>query len=332
MFIYPSAASSHRRRQRAARRLDPAAGHRDSRSMVRRSRKWASRILEHISPDLVRVVRITSHRARSDAAPPVWPPECRPVRRRARIRVQVTAPPSVIEIDSGRQLFVDDYLIEATTLTRVCRTAVVRPRPVVAPDQPWEGGDNPTATVFSDGVVWDPRDRAFKMWYMAGYAGATCYATSPDGVSWAKPHLDVVPGTNIVNAVPRDSSTVWLDRADLGTGPFQDGRVRSRQRHDAPAAVRVTRRHPFDGAETPQTGDRTTFFFNPFRQRWVFSIRAGGEIGGRPRHRRYVEAASFEAARWTQGMQHMDFERCAGSPSRRLQDGASALQPRLRRV
>jgi hypothetical protein len=47
-------------------------------------------------------------------------------------------------------------------------------------------------------------------------------------------------------------------------------------------------------------GDRTTFFYNPFRERWVYSLRAG--IPGDPRVRRYWEAKDFlRDAQWELG-------------------------------
>jgi hypothetical protein len=39
-----------------------------------------------------------------------------------------------------------------------------------------------------------------------------------------------------------------------------------------------------------KTGDRSTFFYNPFRQRWVFSIRSSSRLG---RSRNYWETADF---------------------------------------
>jgi hypothetical protein len=39
-------------------------------------------------------------------------------------------------------------------------------------------------------------------------------------------------------------------------------------------------------------------FYNPFRQVWVYSIRAGGEVGGSPRHRLYLEQPEFGSDRW----------------------------------
>ena len=123
------------------------------------------------------------------------------------------SPPSIIPIDVGRQLFVDDFLIEHTTLKRVFHRAEYLPdNPILKPDKPWEReGGYPTAMVFSDGVWYDPKDHLFKMWYMGGYCRSTCYAFSEDGINWVKPKLDVIPGTNIVHTARRDSSTVWLD-------------------------------------------------------------------------------------------------------------------------
>src|SRR5438094_259837 len=124
-------------------------------------------------------------------------------------------PPAVIPIDVGRQLFVDDFLIDRTTLTRTYHAAKYHPdTPILKPDQPWEKEGGPMAMVFSDGVWYDPKDRLFKMWYMGGLTRTTCYATSKDGLKWDKPVLDVKKGTNVVQPDPRDSVTVWLDLDD----------------------------------------------------------------------------------------------------------------------
>ena len=45
-------------------------------------------------------------------------------------------PPAVIPIDAGRQLFVDDFLIDSTTLTRTYYTAEYHPdNPILKPEQ-----------------------------------------------------------------------------------------------------------------------------------------------------------------------------------------------------
>jgi hypothetical protein len=47
--------------------------------------------------------------------------------------------PAVIRIDLGRQLLVDDFLIEKTTLQRTFHRAQYHPAsPVLKPDKPWE--------------------------------------------------------------------------------------------------------------------------------------------------------------------------------------------------
>jgi hypothetical protein len=46
-------------------------------------------------------------------------------------------------------------------------------------------------------------------------------------------------------------------------------------------------------------GDRSTAFLNPFRNTWVFSLRAE-DASGLHRYRRYAESAEFSTARWDQ--------------------------------
>ena len=48
--------------------------------------------------------------------PSPWPPSLQEIPREPVTPVYLTAPPSVIPIDIGRQLFVDDFLIDTTTL------------------------------------------------------------------------------------------------------------------------------------------------------------------------------------------------------------------------
>ncbi|MCE9608126.1 MAG: hypothetical protein K8U03_24840 [Planctomycetia bacterium] len=209
----------------------------------------------------------------------------------------LTSPPAVIKIDVGRQLFVDDFLIEKSTLTRTFHRPDYHPSgPVVRPDQPWERqGDFPMAAVFSDGVWYDPKDRLFKMWYMGGYRACTCYAVSQDGIVWEKPKLDIQAGTNIVSTGDRDSAIVWLDHEE----PDPARRYKLFRAH----------REVIDGrgnwffqihvsADGIHWGDvvarsasiypRSTVFRNPFRKRWEYGIRkdSSTQVG---RCRRYFE-------------------------------------------
>ena len=150
--------------------------------------------------------------------PREWPPRLSDfptsVEKDPIVPPYLNAPPAVIPIDVGRQLFVDDFLIAETTLKRTFHLPKYHlASPVLKPDKPWEmkNADHAAAMVFSDGVWYDPKDQLFKMWYLVGESAATGYATSRDGIHWDKPSLDVRPPTNIVQPGGRDSSTVWLD-------------------------------------------------------------------------------------------------------------------------
>jgi hypothetical protein len=205
-------------------------------------------------------------------------------------------PPAVIPIDGGRQLFVDDFLIAETTLTRTHHTATYHAAtPVLRPDQAWEQEGGPTAMVFSDGVWYDPKERLFKMWYMGGMTRATCYATSKDGLRWEKPILDVKPGTNIVQPERRDSVIVWIDLGEPDPGRryklFRSWRSPTHR-----SGWEMTVYFSADGihwgqpvAASGPCGDRNTVFYNPFRKVWVYSVRTNDRRLGRTRG--YAESA-----------------------------------------
>ncbi|MCD6351309.1 MAG: glycosyl hydrolase family 32 [Armatimonadetes bacterium] len=239
--------------------------------------------------------------------PSPWPPrDVKLDRRPIPLPPWVTSPPEVIPIDVGRQFFVDDFLIEATDLTRTFHAAeYYEHNPVLKPDRPWELKRGPAAMVFSDGVFYDPADELFKMWYMGGYARATCYAFSRDGLHWEKPELDVVPGTNIVETTPRDSNVVWLDLQ--APDPAQRYKMVVYPHPERSGALDVF--YSADGihwgkpvARTGPCGDRTTAFFNPFRQVWVYSLREYIREGGIGRCRRYWECKDLvSGAQWQAG-------------------------------
>jgi len=186
----------------------------------------------------------------------------------------LVSPPEVIPIDVGRQLFVDHFLIEETTLRRTFHAAEYYPEnPVLRPDKPWEeraGRGN--AMVFSDGAWYDPQERLYKLWYLG--QGATLYATSKDGLRWEKPALDVQPGTNIVHVASRDSATVWLDLEEKD--PQRRYKFLYSSGHMRPLVLHFSADGIHWGnavAKSPPAADRSTFFWNPFRRVWVYSLR-----------------------------------------------------------
>ncbi|MGE0359498.1 MAG: Ig-like domain-containing protein [Vicinamibacterales bacterium] len=233
--------------------------------------------------------------------PADWPPHPAAYPAHAPTPPYLTAPPAVIPIDVGRQLFVDDFLVESTTMSRTFHQPVYHPsNPLVFPDRPWEGG---YALAYSDGVFYDPSDQLFKMWYMAGELRShTSLAVSTNGITWDKPVFDVLPGTNVV--IPntgRDSNSVWLDHYE--TDPARRFKAGwwygGMQLASSPDGIHWGPREYSSGT----TGDRSTFFYNPFRRKWVFSLRSADgtspeliETRRYGRVRRYAEGATLVEA------------------------------------
>ena len=94
-------------------------------------------------------------------------------------------PPENIFIDIGRQLFVDDFLIETTTLQRVYGSPEkYAGNPVLTAETALElnGDNNDAAVPKSGGLWWDPHENIFKLWYEAGWINTICYATSTNGI------------------------------------------------------------------------------------------------------------------------------------------------------
>jgi hypothetical protein len=238
-----------------------------------------------------------------------WPPQQRSLIDAAMIPPYLADPPAVIPIDVGRQLFVDDFLIEESTLNRTYHRAEYHSgNPVLRPTTRWERYDdtaerthtrsNWAAMVFSDGVFWDPRERLFKMWYMGGYVQSACLALSRDGLNWERPILDVVPGTNVVHRELRDSTTVWLD---LAAGSADRYKMAWFDGSEAALMFFTSRDgiHWSSAGKSGPTGDRSTMFYNPFRRVWVFSLRETTSSVLGARIRRYIESPEFPpATRW----------------------------------
>ena len=213
-------------------------------------------------------------------------------------------PPAVIPIDVGRQLFVDDFLIEKTDLARTYHMPTkYEGNPVLKPEAELElnGEFNDAAVPKSGGVWWDPEAKLFKMWYEAGWIHTICYATSEDGIHWTRPDLDIVPGTNQV--LPTDlTPDSWTVVPDWNAaGKIERYVMRMQPPGATQPGICMTSAdgiHWENRTETGVAGDRSTMFYNPFREKWVHSIRSS--FRGRSRH--YWESDDFLGkAKWEPG-------------------------------
>ena len=215
--------------------------------------------------------------------------------------------PRVVPIDLGRQLFIDDFLIEATDLKRQFHQPKYHEKsPILKPEMAWEKSKTAAfAAPFSDGVWFDSKQKMFMMWYRSA-TGRTCLALSEDGVEWKRPELDLEPTSNVVLKSNRDAATVVLDyQADDEKERFKlfEARTKKSPYH---IALRVSADGKKWSDEVKVSGpswDRSTIFYNPFRSLWVASIRGHDHVGqeGVHRLRCYREANNArDVLGWTQ--------------------------------
>jgi len=226
--------------------------------------------------------------------PDEWPPDYGALTRDPMPVPYLENPPAVVPIDVGRQLFVDDFLIEESTLKRTFHQPEIYKEPVIKPEEKRAGM---YAAPFSGGACYDPADNLFKLWYTRVEPHATCYATSKDGIHWEKPELDVEAGTNIVlNPRGFNSTTIMLDHG--AKDPKERFKYFATETSESSRGFFAAHRTSADGihwSEPKDTthriwGDRSTAFYNPFRNVWVFSQRIEGYPVGRCRS--YLEAPS----------------------------------------
>ena len=105
----------------------------------------------------------------------------------------------------GKQLFVDDYVIEDLKgVTKTLHQPVKHAgNPLIIKDQLWEDGGPGYST-----VLYDREEKIFKLWYGFWIEDAKpseqvlCYAISQDGVHWEKPVINEEDGNNTVSTPP----------------------------------------------------------------------------------------------------------------------------------
>lgn len=216
--------------------------------------------------------------------------------------------PELVNIDRGRQLFVDDFLISETTLNRRFYSALLHEEnPVFYPETTWEKTATPSTACTSGGIWYDMDAKVYKMWYESGFNNRLAYATSEDGIHWTRPEINA-DGTNLlVRQQQTDSFSVWID---YNADPSERYKLMIRSPNNVAkeqydnAAILYTSANGINWQKrgtTGSMGDRSTFFYNPFTNKWVFSIRATrtvkwGSTSYRPRLRLYHAGSDFLTA------------------------------------
>ena len=212
--------------------------------------------------------------------------------------------PQIVDITPGApQLFVDNYLVDRSEnlVRRLGEVRKYEGNPILSPEHPWEGG---TAFPFGGGVYrigdgWRMWYNTYRRWLRGRERTSLCYATSPDGLGWEKPKLGLheVAGTrknNVVLSLEMDNCSVVHDpkggfkavaytEGDEGAGLYgftsEDG----------------VHWRPFPRILIPKAGDRTSFWYDALRRRYVVFTRYGPVLPGR-----YIfRAESEDFLNWT---------------------------------
>ena len=104
---------------------------------------------------------------------------------------QIVRQPPVRDLDSKRQLFLDDHLIDRIENASrwVHSPNKEAGNPILTADRPWEGN-----RILYLNVVYDENEKLFKLWYnvRAASTNRLCFATSQDGVKFERPSLGLL--------------------------------------------------------------------------------------------------------------------------------------------
>ena len=229
--------------------------------------------------------------------PDVWPPTNGYRPQEIMNLPYLTAVPTVINISTGRQLFVDDFLIDTlSNVTRVYHQPVkYTNNPVLIADQDWEkGAGSRLAIPANGGVWWDTTNYHFKMFYRAGPSNGLAMAISTNHTNWSKPLLRGPKSSNLAHISTSEFSTVVLDH-------HRNSERFKMFRHEIHDGMPVLAMHvSTDGTNWSQIIRRfgpapkgSTVFHNPFRDVWVFNL-ADNKAPGK---RRYWEMNDLRAGK-----------------------------------
>lgn len=203
--------------------------------------------------------------------PSQWPPKMgNPFSSEPMQVPYLKNPPVIIPIKIGRQLFIDDFLIDQTDLQRVYHKPVkYQGNPVLKDVSSRHGG-----------VFYDPADQLFKIFFNDGAKGVGL-ATSKDLLKWNKTNTGpVMP--------PGGANAIWLDTEAAN----QNERFISMRAEEMKPRPKNDKNVPYinsswqnviqysrDGMQWSEkmaigrSNDYSSFFYNPFRKVWVLSLK-----------------------------------------------------------
>ncbi len=228
--------------------------------------------------------------------PEVWPPENPFSYDEANVPYLKDADeggyhPDVVDIDVGRQLFVDDFLIDSTTLKHTAHKAVeYEGNPVMA----IPGKDMRTK---NGGFFYNAEKGIYELYFTRG--NKLMYLSSPDGIAWdqedAYPVLVFPDANGGYASVVRNETPDDLNPRYLCVVRYNNASWLKLTPDNENAETYHTIVYSSDNGqawrklseEGPTCGDATTVIYNPFRKTWIFSLRRWYYKIGRARD--YVE-------------------------------------------
>lgn len=182
--------------------------------------------------------------------------------------------PEVVNINVGRQLFVDQFLIDSTTLTSTSHKAVpYEGNPVYSP----EGNNAWGVHLKHGGLYYDNERSVFQLWFTVD--GYLCYSESGDGIQWSDyEKLYKVSGyaTVVRNPKPANENQNYIMLVRPSNGTYEGMELYKGRDHNTFPYVIYTSpdgKKWTKAAVGGQCNDATSMFYNPFREKWVVSIR-----------------------------------------------------------
>lgn len=230
--------------------------------------------------------------------PDVWPPKTGDPFSSAPMAVPyLDNPPEVIPIDVGRQLFVDNFLVERTNLQRVFHQA-----------KKYEG--NPVieqAAFRQGGVFYDFSNRQFVAVHRREPAGGSrnplTFVASSNLTDWKEIPTPFSPFASPnafwlqFNSQTRENNWYIMGEDRIDPRPADDPGVPFiNALWENTMHTSTDGQSWFDGVPLGRSNDYSSFFYNPFRDVWVMSVKHNVPRAGKTlyRSRYYAERSTIE--------------------------------------